>query len=91
LDRLWVADYLDHGQVAASFMGASRCRVCTRLNGSRDLTDGDYLWPEGLSHYVRAHGLRLPAEFLAHVEQRLHNLEELERDGSWWRSNAKHV
>ncbi|GAA2788193.1 hypothetical protein RMN57_36955 [Kitasatospora sp. CM 4170] len=87
-ERLWVADYLDHGQVAASWMGSSRCRLCTRLNGSRDLTDGYYLWPEGLAHYVLDHGVRLPAEFIDHIEQRSQALENLERDASWWQLNA---
>lgn len=87
-ERLWVSDYLDHGQVAGSWMGASRCRLCSRSNGSRDLTDGYYLWPEGLGHYVLDHGVRLPAEFLDHIEQRSQDLEDLERDGSWWQRNA---
>jgi len=65
--------------------------LCACVNGSRDLTDGDYLWPEGLSHYVLAHGVRLPTEFAAHIERRLESLEELKRDVSWWRSNAKQV
>lgn len=90
-ERRWVADYLDRGQIAAEFMGASRCRLCACFNGSRELTDGAYLWPEGLAHYVVEHGVRLPAEFLAHIERRLRALEELERDGSWWRANAKRI
>ncbi|MER6401026.1 hypothetical protein ABT263_34055 [Kitasatospora sp. NPDC001603] len=84
-ERQWVADYLEHGQVAASWMGSSRCRLCSRVNGSRDLTDGRYLWPEGLAHYVLGHGVRLPAEFLDHIERRSRALEDLERDDSWWR------
>jgi hypothetical protein len=90
-ERRWVADYLDRGQIAAEFMGASRCKLCARVNGSRDLTDGAYLWPEGLAHYVLEHGVRLPAEFLAHIERRLQELEALERDGSWWRANARRI
>lgn len=60
--------------------------------GSADLSDGTYLWPEGLAHYVEKHHVRLPAEFVKHV------LEEPARsasakvssdftvDASWWRS-----
>src|SRR5262249_43261370 len=29
--------------------------------------DGCWLWPEGLSHYVRAHSIILPQEFVAHA------------------------
>lgn len=84
-ERLWVADYLDRGQVAGEWMGTSRCRLCGRANGSHDLTDGVYLWPEGLGHYVVDHAVRLPAEFIEHIERRLEALDGLERDGSWWR------
>lgn len=69
-------------------MGSSRCRICSCLNGCRDLTDGYYLWPEGLAHYVLDHSVRLPTEFLKHIDQRVEALEELERDISWWRQNA---
>ncbi|GAA1216661.1 hypothetical protein GCM10009665_03160 [Kitasatospora nipponensis] len=87
-EREWVAGYLNDGQVARSWMGASRCRLCACLNGTRDLTDGYYVWPEGLGHYVLDHGVRLPAEFLVHIEQRLQALDEVVRDSSWWRRNA---
>ncbi|MFJ8429830.1 hypothetical protein ACIQ9P_00870 [Kitasatospora sp. NPDC094019] len=87
-ERHWVADYLVHGQVAASWMGVSTCRLCSQSNGSRDLTDGYYLWPEGLAHYVLDHSVRLPAEFGVHIQQRLETLEELERDLSWWCQNS---
>lgn len=39
--------------------------------GHRDLTDGVYVWPEGLAHYVKAHAVRLPDDFLAHVRTQL--------------------
>jgi len=35
--------------------------------GSSDLTDGVYVWPEGLVHYVEKHNVRLPTEFVKHV------------------------
>ncbi|MFJ4094173.1 hypothetical protein ACIPYS_21550 [Kitasatospora sp. NPDC089913] len=87
-ERLSVADYLDHGQVAGRWMGSSRCRLCSRPNGSRDFTDGYYLWPEGLSHYILDHGVRLPAEFINHIERRRDVFDELDRDVTWWRENA---
>ncbi|GAA3030189.1 hypothetical protein GCM10020229_47000 [Kitasatospora albolonga] len=87
-ERHQVAGYLEDGQIAAEWMGVSRCRLCDRPNGSRDLTDGVYLWPEGLAHYVVEHAVRLPAEFVEHVEVSLQALEDLERDSSWWRENA---
>jgi hypothetical protein len=35
--------------------------------GDSDLTDGTWLWPQGLVHYVAVHGVALPQEFVAHV------------------------
>jgi hypothetical protein len=32
--------------------------------GSRDLTDGVWVWPEGLAHYVEEHDVMLPDAFL---------------------------
>jgi hypothetical protein len=48
------------------------------------LTDGVYLWPEGLAHYVREHSVTLPADVLAHIERRQRELESLEVDRDWW-------
>lgn len=48
------------GPWAAS--GPSKCRLCGQLNGAAEFTDGVYLWPEGLAHYVRDHAVRLPDE-----------------------------
>src|SRR5262245_11011580 len=36
--------------------------------GGRELTDGMWLWPEGLAHYVVRHSVRLPDEFVATME-----------------------
>ena len=35
--------------------------------GSRDLTDGIWVWPEGLAHYVDIHSVGLPEEFTKHA------------------------
>jgi len=68
-----IAQYLDSGKVVESWLGCSYCRFgCKNVDmGSRDLSDGAYLWPEGLSHYVRAHGVVLPREFIRHVIRRI--------------------
>jgi len=51
-------------------MGYSFCRFedCNHDGryalGSTDLTDGQWIWPEGLWHYVADHGIRLPNAFV---------------------------
>ena len=65
--RELVIAYLEAGQTRFSFRGCSRCRFCGKMNGSRCLTDGTYIWPSGFVHYLREHGVKPTAEFIQHV------------------------
>jgi hypothetical protein len=64
-----VCKYLAAGQPYESYRGHSWCRfscgVENREMGSKELTDGEWVWPEGLIHYVRVHSVVLPHEFIA--------------------------
>ena len=83
-ERELVAAYFEHGFVARGFMGFSGCRLCGKdWNGSAELTDGVYLWPEGFAHYVREHSVKLPDEVLAHIRRRHAELGPLEVDHDW--------
>lgn len=63
-----ISTYLDAGVIVARYDGNSWCRFgCQRFMGGCALTDGEWVWPDGLSHYVRDHHVRLPNEFLAAV------------------------
>ena len=68
-----VIDYLNNGKVRHLWRGSSRCRLCGMSNGSRCLTDGTYMWPQGLAHYVQDHGTPLPQEFTDHISKLLNN------------------
>ena len=50
--------------------GTSWCRVCGKANGSAEHTDGVYLWPKGLAHYVCEHGVRPPVSVIRHILSR---------------------
>jgi len=93
VDRSWdpeirelIASYLSMGLLARSYMGFSRCRLCQRLNGDLELSDGVFVWPDGLSHYVADHGVRLPERFVSHALAMTDELERADRDLDWWRS-----
>lgn len=83
-ERETVASYVAHGSVARAYMGTSTCRLCGCANGNLELTDGAYLWPSGLAHYVSAHAVRLPEEFVAHVREREVEMENIVVDEQWW-------
>ncbi len=73
-DRERIAAYLEAGWTFVQWRGLSHCRfacgVEIRDMGSRCLTDGEWVWPEGLSHYVVRHLVRLPDEFVRSMESR---------------------
>lgn len=60
-----LATYLESGKFFESYLGSSWCRFgCPGYNGSAEFTDGVWLWPEGLAHYVRHHPVALPTDFV---------------------------
>jgi hypothetical protein len=70
-----VIEYLDHAyQIPMFSFGPSWCRMgCADIPkdiGTQDLTDGVWLFPEGLVHYVRHHAVRPPEAFLEHLRGR---------------------
>jgi hypothetical protein len=70
-----VMDYLQDGKTWIAWGGYSWCRFLCDVPlvalGCRDLTDGTYVWPEGFAHYVAAHSVKPPQEFIDHVKRKL--------------------
>jgi hypothetical protein len=95
-ERSAVASYLDAGEPVLLFCGISSCRLCGGANGCGERSDGSYLWPDGLTHYVRDHSVRLPDEVLQHVlrQQRIGDrapidteaIQRMPLDTVWWRT-----
>lgn len=83
-----VIDYLQRGVVVAISMGTSLCRICGKPTGGSEQSDGVFVWPDGLVHYLREHAVRLPDEFIAEVLDRITDLEVAPRDDTWWRRVA---
>jgi hypothetical protein len=74
-ERQKVIEYLEGSyQIPMFSCGPSWCRMgCAghpRDIGTEDLTDGVWIYPEGLVHYVRHHGVRPPQAFLDHLRGR---------------------
>ena len=64
-----IARYLDDGVRINEELGFSYCRFDPDHDvGTCDQTDGTWVWPERLSHYVLEHRVRLPEEFVAFME-----------------------
>ena len=70
-DRDLLARYLRQGKTLVRYPEPSFCRFsCGESDmGRADLTDGTFVWPEGLAHYLERHDVRLPTHFLTHVQR----------------------
>jgi hypothetical protein len=90
-EKQMVITHLLQSRPLADWTGQSWCRFqCGEMQlGSKDLTDGVYLFPEGLVHYVLMHQVRLPEAFVQHVQQYKpveidFGLEQCDINYEWW-------
>jgi hypothetical protein len=116
--RSLVATYLEKGTFSPVFMVRTwpdgthefgeRCQLCEgdELIGFDYVTDGTYVWPEGLVHYVEMHSVRLPSQVVDHIlQEQPYDFEAIrartwdqimttwrqgEHDRSWWRDVTSH-
>ena len=88
--------YLRSGLVLFQYFGGSTCRfLCeNRQLGGNELTDGVWIWPEGLAHYVEEHDVILPEEFVNYVRnndyqipESVNNIFEQNREKKWLSKN----
>lgn len=71
-ERRATLSYLQQAPVCLRFLGYSTCRLCGRSGaelGDADRTDGMWVWPSGLPHYLEHHALRPPEELLRHLRE----------------------
>lgn len=71
-ERERVAALLDAAPVVASYRGSSNDRLdpeASIANGSCEHALNGWIWPSGLSLYVRKYGLVLPAEMLESISR----------------------
>jgi hypothetical protein len=70
--RQGLVAYLQSGRLCNGYLGYSFCRFSCGIPftemGDCEMTDGNWLWPVGLVHYVRDHDLRLPHDFIVDAE-----------------------
>ncbi|MFI5297271.1 MAG: hypothetical protein ACHREM_04170 [Polyangiales bacterium] len=66
-ERAAVVAYLRAAPIVENYFGWSDCRICGCRNGSSERSDGVYLWPDGFAHYLEAHHVKPPTDFIAHV------------------------
>lgn len=85
-ERSTAAWYFSSGTLFRASLGRSQCRICGTNNGAVEYTDGTYVWPQGLAHYIDEHAVRLPQALIAHAVERVVAVADLEAVPDWWLS-----
>jgi hypothetical protein len=66
-----IIDHLKKGRRLNFSMGNSYCRfncgVSRKEIGCFEITDGHWIWPSGLSHYIEFHDIPLPESFVDNI------------------------
>jgi hypothetical protein len=64
-----IIDYLEKGYKVSTVSTIRVCEVCGEEAGPFSyFSDGYWIWPIWLIHYIREHDLNLPDSFLEHIE-----------------------
>ncbi len=70
-EKTRITAYLNSGIRIWEALGYSHCRfdcgIPAKKMGCSDVTDGIWLWPEGLVHYIEVHNILLPSDFLLYM------------------------
>ncbi len=77
-NELKLVTYLSKGNPAIYWKGYSGCRICKETLGTKCLTDGVYIWPEKLEHYVICHNVSLPDDFVKHAKKNKWKVKKIE-------------
>ncbi len=88
-EKAMVIRYLKRGRLAIMYRGFSICRICNKMLGSECWTDGTYIFPDFLFHYLEEHQVKLPQQFINHVRakqflQGAFTIQVESIDYSWW-------
>jgi hypothetical protein len=93
--------YLMNASFFRGSWGHSSCRFHCGVDdtdmGSSELTDGEWVWPEGLVHYVDRHEVLLPEDFIDYCRSRSWQLADISApisrlvDDTYWRAWAANM
>ena len=71
VDKDKIISYLSRSPIVISSMTTSNCLLCTEEVPSLCYhSDGLWLWPDSLAHYVRCHNVALPERFAQVIRER---------------------
>lgn len=91
-ERTMIIDYVEDPKFASTqYRGMSQCRFCAKFNGSKDYTDGTYLWPQGFGHYLKEHEVKPPQDFIDHVLARVTFAKKYETPGRDFEKATKEI
>ncbi len=59
-----------------AYRGFSMCRICNCRNGSEEYELGNWVWPQGYSHYIKDHNVLPSPDFMDFVNEAYSKLKK---------------
>lgn len=83
-----VVEYLKSGHPCEHYHGYSTCRICGKMLSTFERTDGTWVWPDQMEHYIEEHDVVLPQEFMKSMQVPIPEVGEgahpIEKDEDFW-------
>lgn len=65
-----IINYLENGGKIVTMASKEDCKLCGEVAGSRNyFTDGKWIWPIWIKHYLVQHKLKLPEQFILYIRE----------------------
>jgi hypothetical protein len=55
------------------YLGFHKCLICGEKAGCREYCDDIFIWPDGYSHYLAKHNIKIDEAFRSHLISLTHN------------------
>ncbi len=73
----YIVEYIRNGGKVSTVASKKTCEYCKEIAGAINYyTDGKWIWPEWLEHYLLIHELELPNEFILHIRTNNYSYDE---------------
>lgn len=82
INKEMVCTYLKGGFICNMQRGFSTCRICGEVLGSFERNDREFIWPDGLDHYIKEHDVMLPRVFIMKIAKQFKTTTEI-LDSFW--------
>ncbi|WP_442266752.1 hypothetical protein ACSIGC_03370 [Tenacibaculum sp. ZS6-P6] len=72
-----ILKYLNNGYKVSTVSTIQQCEICNKPAGPINyFSDGYWIWPKWLNHYLTEHNIKFPKKFLERMELNNYNIDK---------------